>query len=162
MHFLSGIVSIWVSDQNLLCYINGMSVRWLIAFRKLWLKNPHDKVKVEHFNAPVEMFCFFFFLRLAHYFKELACEGRRDKSLRVLSSCHFITFMLKHPLEFGGQSGAPFCWSVRLCQSTQPQKNVNNVEAWGRLMGSLKCQSIPGTVCGWLSMWQIYMFFKFL
>lgn len=154
----SGSINHWESDQNLLRYINGMSGRWDISFKKLWLKNAHDKVSVGHFNASV----YFFVLRLAHYLKELACEGRRDKSLRVLSSCHFITFMLKHPSEFGGQSGAPFCWSVRLCRNTQPQKNVNNVEARGRLMGSLQCQTIPGSVCGWLSICFFVFFFKLL
>lgn len=60
------------------------------------------------------------------------------------------------PRNLEGKASALFCWSVHLCQNMQPQKNVHIVEAQGHLMGSLKCQSIPGSVCGWLSMWQVF------
>lgn len=116
---------------------------------------------MENFIAAVELFSFF--LKICISFKTgLPCEGHTDKSQWVSSSCHFITFMLKHPSEFGGQSGALFCWSVCLCQNMQSQKNVSVVEAQGHLMSGLKCQSIPGSVCGWLSMWQIFFKKKLL
>lgn len=91
----------------------------------------------------------FFFLKVCISFKTgLACEGHTDKSLWVLFSCHFITFMLKHPSEFGGQSSAPFCWSGRLCQNMQLQKNVaSSVRA-------SQGQSVADSLC------HRYIFFK--
>lgn len=145
----------WESDQDLLRYINGMPGRWSISFRKLWLKSAHDKVRVEHFSAPLEMFCFFL-LRPAHYLKQSQPVKVAETNLYEFyphATSSLSCWNTPRNLE-----GTAVPRSVDLCgfvKIRNHRKNVNNVEARGRLMASLQCQSIPGSVCGWLSMWQI-------